>query len=54
MTKIFETPLYPYQRHADQDAVKPVKRPVVVVGAGPIGLGCGHRFGNAGRAGSCC
>ena len=39
MTKIFETPLYPYQRHADQDAVKPVKRPVVVVGAGPIGLG---------------
>lgn len=39
MSKIFETPLYPYQRHADQDAPTPVRHPVVVVGAGPIGLG---------------
>lgn len=39
MSKIFETPLYPYERSADQDAAQPVRHPVVVVGAGPIGLG---------------
>ncbi len=38
MTKIFETPLYPYKRSADQDASQPVRHPVVVIGAGPIGL----------------
>lgn len=38
MTKIFETPLYPYARSADQDAATPVRHPVVVIGAGPIGL----------------
>ncbi|MXN64722.1 FAD-dependent oxidoreductase [Stappia sp. GBMRC 2046] len=38
MTKIFETPLYPYERSADQDAAEPVRHPVVVIGAGPIGL----------------
>lgn len=38
MTKIFETPLYPYRRSRDQDAVTPVRHKVVVVGAGPIGL----------------
>lgn len=27
-----------YRRHADQDATAPVRRPVVVVGAGPVGL----------------
>lgn len=27
-----------YQRHADQNAAQPVRRPVVVVGAGPVGL----------------
>jgi 3-(3-hydroxy-phenyl)propionate hydroxylase len=37
--KIFETPLYAYARSADQDEVKPVRHPVVVIGAGPIGLG---------------
>ncbi len=36
--KIFETPLYPYERSPDQDAAPPVRHPVVVVGAGPIGL----------------
>ena len=36
--KIFETPLYPYLRSPDQDAQKPVRHPVIVVGAGPIGL----------------
>jgi len=38
MSKIFEIPLYPYQRSADQDAATPVRHPVVVVGAGPVGL----------------
>jgi len=39
MNKIFETPLYPYSRSPDQDASTPVRRKVVVIGAGPIGLG---------------
>lgn len=38
MGRIFETPLYPYRRSADQDAVTPVRHTVIVVGAGPIGL----------------
>lgn len=38
MSKIFEVPLYPYRRSADQDAAQPARHPVVVVGAGPIGL----------------
>jgi 3-(3-hydroxy-phenyl)propionate hydroxylase len=38
MSKIFEVPLYPYQRSADQDSATPVRHPVVVVGAGPVGL----------------
>jgi len=39
MNKIFEVPLYPYERNSDQDASSPVRHSVVVVGAGPIGLG---------------
>ncbi len=38
MPKIFETPLYSYARSPDQDAAAPVRHPVVVVGAGPVGL----------------
>ena len=38
MTKIFEVPLYPYQRHKDQDATDPVRRKVVIIGAGPVGM----------------
>lgn len=38
MAKIFEIPLYPYKRSADQDVQKPVRHPVVIVGAGPVGL----------------
>ena len=38
MNKIFEVPLYPYERHADQDAPAPVRRKVVIIGAGPVGL----------------
>ncbi|MFD1795075.1 FAD-dependent oxidoreductase [Paracoccus aurantiacus] len=36
--KIFDQQLYPYQRHPDQDASAPVRHPVIVVGAGPVGL----------------
>ncbi len=38
MSKIFETPLYPYRRAPDQDAPRCVRHPVVVIGAGPVGL----------------
>ena len=38
MNKIFEIPLYPYTRSPDQDAAAPVRRKVIVVGAGPVGL----------------
>lgn len=38
MSKIFETPLYPYQRSADQEAGTVAHHPVLVIGAGPIGL----------------
>lgn len=38
MNKIFEEPMYPYSRHADQDAARPVRHKVVVIGAGPVGL----------------
>jgi len=38
MVKIFEVPLYPYRRSADQDATAPPIHPVVVIGAGPVGL----------------
>ncbi len=37
MNKIFEVPLYPYTRSADQDAVTPAHHKVVIVGAGPSG-----------------
>jgi 3-(3-hydroxy-phenyl)propionate hydroxylase len=38
MSKVFETPLYPYEHSPDQDAGANAHHPVVVVGAGPIGL----------------
>jgi len=37
--KIFEVPLYAYERSPDQDAPAPVRHKVAVIGAGPIGLG---------------
>jgi len=39
MNKIFETPLYPYYQSIDQTASAPVLHNVVVIGAGPVGLG---------------
>lgn len=38
MTRVFDRPLYPYRRSPDQDAAPPAYHPVVVVGAGPVGL----------------
>jgi len=38
MTKIFEVPLYAYERSKDQDASEPVRHEVVVIGAGPVGM----------------
>ncbi len=38
MKKIFELPLYAYERSPDQDTAHAIRHPVVVIGAGPIGL----------------
>ena len=34
----YENPTYPYRRSPDQDAERPARHPVVIVGAGPVGL----------------
>lgn len=34
-----EFTLYPYQRSPEQDAPRPVRHPVVIVGGGPVGMG---------------
>ncbi|HIP22945.1 MAG TPA: FAD-dependent oxidoreductase [Rhodobacteraceae bacterium] len=38
MSKIFETPLYHYQRSEDQDASPTARHKVIIIGAGPVGL----------------
>lgn len=38
MTRIFDTPLYPYASSPDQSASRPARHKVVVIGAGPVGL----------------
>jgi len=38
MIKTYQFPEYPYIRSADQDAAVAVRRPVVIGGAGPIGM----------------
>ena len=38
MNAIFDTSFYPYARHADQDESAPRRHPVVIIGAGPVGL----------------
>ncbi|WP_298492219.1 FAD-dependent oxidoreductase [uncultured Maritimibacter sp.] len=38
MNAIFETPLYPYTRVADQQSAAPARHKVVIIGAGPVGL----------------
>ena len=51
MSKIFEPPLYPYQRSVDQDAPQPAHHPVIVIGAGPIGLSAAIDLAQHERAG---
>jgi 3-(3-hydroxy-phenyl)propionate hydroxylase len=34
----YQTLTFPYRRSADQDTARPARHPVVVVGAGPVGL----------------
>lgn len=50
MNKIFERPLYPYSRSPDQDAASPVRHPIIVVGAGPVGLGTAIDLSQRGHA----
>jgi 3-(3-hydroxy-phenyl)propionate hydroxylase len=38
VTKLFEVPLYPYKWSPDQETSAPVRHPVVIIGAGPVGL----------------
>lgn len=47
--KIFEVPLYPYARHADQDAATPARHRVIVVGAGPVGMAAAIELGLKGH-----
>ncbi|RVT81669.1 FAD-dependent oxidoreductase [Rhodobacteraceae bacterium CCMM004] len=40
--------LYPYRKSADQDAPRPVRHPVVIVGGGPIGMAAALDLGRQG------
>ncbi len=44
-----ECPVFEYRRSPDQDATAPVRHPVVVVGAGPIGLAAAIDLAQRGR-----
>ncbi|MFC3613703.1 FAD-dependent oxidoreductase [Lutimaribacter marinistellae] len=48
MNKIFETPIYGYQRSPDQDAPAPVRHQVIIIGAGPVGLAAAIDLGQQG------
>ncbi|MCF6304924.1 MAG: FAD-dependent oxidoreductase, partial [Rhodobacteraceae bacterium] len=50
MTKIFEKPLYPYQPNPDQEPGPRQRHPVVIIGAGPIGLAAGIDLAQQGIA----
>ncbi|MBF9048870.1 FAD-dependent oxidoreductase [Roseobacter sp. HKCCD9010] len=41
--------LYPYEKHADQDASVPVRHPIIIVGAGPIGVATALDLGQRGQ-----
>ncbi len=41
MEKIFEVPMYGYRRNADERADTVPRHPVVIIGAGPVGLAAG-------------
>ena len=38
MPRTYTNPVFPYRRYPDQDARSAVPHPVVIVGAGPVGL----------------
>lgn len=40
--------LYPYQRHADQDATTTPRHPVVIIGGGPVGMATALDLGRKG------
>ncbi len=46
----FQTVVFPCQRSADQDAATPAHHPVVVVGAGPVGLSLAIDLAQRGQA----
>lgn len=48
MARIFDTPLYAFQHHADQDADAPARHGIVIVGAGPVGLSLAIDLGQNG------
>jgi 3-(3-hydroxy-phenyl)propionate hydroxylase len=50
MPKTYENPVYPYRRSSDQDADQPVRHPVIVVGAGLVGLTAAVDLALRGRA----
>jgi 3-(3-hydroxy-phenyl)propionate hydroxylase len=39
MLQTHQNPVYEYRHSADQDAAQPVHHPLIIVGAGPIGMG---------------
>lgn len=44
MLKTYEFPQYDYVRSTDQDSQNPIQHPVVIIGAGPIGLAAAVDF----------
>ncbi len=46
----YELRRYAYVRHSDQDAPKPVTHPIIVVGAGPVGLALAIDLAQNGQA----
>ena len=42
--------LYPYEKSADQEADRPVRHPVVIVGGGPVGMALALDLGKRGIA----
>jgi len=49
MFSTYQNPIYEYVKSSDQDAAQPIHHPVIVVGAGPIGMGAALDLGQYGR-----
>ena len=50
MLNTYNLPTYPYLRSADQDAAEPVRHPLVVIGAGPVGMALAADLAQYGQA----